>query len=39
MTQHNSNAGCGAVVRDVRIDDRFWNRFRETVIREGIPYQ
>ena len=24
---------------DVALDDRFWNRFRETVVREGIPYQ
>ncbi len=31
--------GCGHVIRDVKIDDRFWNSFRETVIREGIPYQ
>lgn len=23
----------------VRIDDTFWNRFRECVVREGIPYQ
>lgn len=23
----------------VTLDDAFWNRFRETVVREGIPYQ
>lgn len=23
----------------VALDDGFWNRFRETVVREGIPYQ
>ena len=23
----------------IHIDDSFWNRFRETVVREGIPYQ
>ena len=26
-------------VRSVTVDDRFWNRFRDTLVREGIPYQ
>ena len=28
-----------AYVTNVRIDDPFWNAFRETLVREGIPYQ
>ena len=31
--------GCGGVVPGVTIDDGFWNSFRDTVVREGIPYQ
>ena len=26
-------------LKRMRIDDAFWNGFRETVVREGIPYQ
>ena len=29
----------GKPLTDVTLNDRFWNRFRETVVREGIPYQ
>ena len=29
----------GKVLTDVTLNDRFWNRFRETLVREGIPYQ
>ena len=27
------------VAKDVSIDDHFWNGFRTTLVREGIPYQ
>ena len=30
---------CSKVLTDVTLNDRFWNRFRETLVREGIPYQ
>ena len=39
MNHPNAPRGCGSVVREVAIDDRFWNGFRDTLIREGIPYQ
>lgn len=31
--------GCGKTPNNVTIDDAFWNSFRETLVREGIPYQ
>ena len=31
--------GAGSFSQDVKIRDRFWSRTRETVRREGIPYQ
>ena len=31
-------AGCGKT-QQVNIDDRFWSAFRNTAVREGIPYQ
>ena len=31
--------GAGKFVQKARIDDAFWSRTRETVCREGIPYQ
>ncbi|MBQ8094374.1 MAG: glycoside hydrolase family 127 protein [Clostridia bacterium] len=32
-------SGCGKISNGVTINDGFFNRFRETLIREGIPYQ
>ena len=32
-------SGAGEFMQKVRIDDAFWSRTRETVRREGIPYQ
>ena len=31
--------GAGEFIQKARIDDAFWSRTRETVRREGIPYQ
>ena len=31
--------GAGNFIQKARIDDAFWSRIRETVRREGIPYQ
>ena len=31
--------GAGQFIQKVQIDDAFWSRTRETVRREGIPYQ
>ena len=32
-------SGAGQFIQKARIDDTFWSRTRETVRREGIPYQ
>ena len=32
-------SGAGQFIQKVRIDDAFWSVTRETVRREGIPYQ
>jgi len=32
-------SGAGAFLQKARIEDQFWSRTRETVRREGIPYQ
>ena len=32
-------SGAGQFIQKVRIDDSFWSKTRETVRREGIPYQ
>ena len=32
-------SGAGQFIQKVRIDDTFWSKTRETVRREGIPYQ
>ena len=32
-------AGCGKAIYDATIEGGFWGTFRETVLREGIPYQ
>ncbi len=32
-------AGCGETLYGARISRGFWSAFRETVVREGIPYQ
>lgn len=32
-------AGCGEILYGARIADGFWSAFRDTVVREGIPYQ
>ena len=31
--------GCGKALYGAKIQDGFWSAFRDTVIREGIPYQ
>ena len=32
-------SGCGETLYGARIADGFWSAFRDTVVREGIPYQ
>ena len=32
-------AGCGETLYGAKIDRGFWSAFRETAVREGIPYQ
>ena len=32
-------SNCAITVAPVTLNDSFWNAFRETLVREGIPYQ
>ena len=32
-------SGAGSFIQNTKIEDSFWSRMRDTVRREGIPYQ